>query len=180
MSYLTIVDEADASGTVSNVYAEIKKEMGLSFVPNFMKAQSGSEVVLQATMGILKQVLLTGELSRIVKEMILVAISRSRGCNYCAATHLACCKMLGLDEENLNALAENIDKVLPERMQALIDFVVKSANTPIEVQEADFVKLKEFGFKNSEIIEAVAMTGLSVYLNVIADTLKVELDVELG
>src|SRR5204863_99592 len=44
---------------------------------------------------VVRNVLVTGEIPRWTKEVVFVAISKDRQCQYCAAAHLACCRMLG-------------------------------------------------------------------------------------
>lgn len=46
---------------------------------------------------------------RALKEMMFVAISTDRHCGYCEAAHIACCKMLGVDQAGIAALLENLD-----------------------------------------------------------------------
>lgn len=40
---------------------------------------------------------------------MFVAISTDRHCGYCEAAHIACCKMLGVDQAGIAALLENLD-----------------------------------------------------------------------
>jgi alkylhydroperoxidase family enzyme len=45
-----------------------------------------------------------------------------------------------------------------------------------ELTEADYDKLRDMGISDAEIVEIVALAGLGVYLNIVADALKIEVD----
>ena len=45
-----------------------------------------------------------------------------------------------------------------------------------DLTDADFDKLRDMGISDAEIVEIVALSGLGVYLNIVADALKIEVD----
>jgi len=102
-----------------------------------------------------QNVLVGGELPRTLKEMMFTAISQDRACRYCEAAHLACCRMLGIDEESIDRLLSNLDSLAPERTRDIIRFSVKCARDPQGLEEADFEALRGHGLSPSEIVEIV-------------------------
>jgi AhpD family alkylhydroperoxidase len=53
-----------------------------------------------------KNILVTGELSRWQNEMMFVAISKDRDCCYCTAAHTAWCRMLGVNPQLLGVYSK--------------------------------------------------------------------------
>ncbi|MFT5182076.1 MAG: alkylhydroperoxidase family enzyme, partial [Alphaproteobacteria bacterium] len=45
-----------------------------------------------------------------------------------------------------------------------------------ELTDGDFDKLRDMGISDAEIVEIVALSGMGVYLNIVADALKIEVD----
>ena len=144
--------------------------------PNFIMTQGHSSSVGHGTWGVVRNVLVDGEISRWKKELIFSAISLDRGCRYCAAAHLACCRMLGVDHEILERLVGDIHSISDLKLRDMILFAVKCSKNPQSLTEADYEKLREHGFKQSEIVEVVAMSALAVYANIIADATGMESD----
>ena len=81
--------------------------MGLPSPPNFIMTQGHSRTVARGTWEVVRNVLVTGEIPRWVKEMMFVAISKERQCQYCTAAHIACCRMLGVKPELLERSCPN-------------------------------------------------------------------------
>lgn len=88
--------------------------MGFPAAPNFIKTQGHSLAAAQGTWGLVQNVLVGGRLPRTLKEMMFSAISKDRGCRYCEAAHLACCRMLGVDSRTIEQLVTNIGAITPE------------------------------------------------------------------
>ena len=57
--------------------------------------------------------------------MTFAAISADRKCRYCEAAHLACCRMLGVDDETLAKLSAGIGDIDPAKARDIIRFGVQ-------------------------------------------------------
>lgn len=180
MSKLPIVEIANASDEVVEVYHDFKIKMGFPEAPNFIKAQGASTAVVRGTWALVKNILVDGLLPRSLKEMAFVAISKDRNCQYCEAAHLACCRMLGIDIKTLETLVTNIDDVSPVAVREVLRFSIKCSRSPQMINNEDFNALKNVGFSAAEITEIVAMSALAVYANTIADALGIEADQMFG
>ena len=72
-----------------------REECFLPDLLNFIKTQGHSaRTAARATWDLVRGVLVSGQIPRWIKEMLFVAISKERKCQYCVAAHLACCRML--------------------------------------------------------------------------------------
>ncbi|EKU81766.1 hypothetical protein HMPREF9710_02958 [Massilia timonae CCUG 45783] len=84
--------------------------------------------------------------------------------------------MLGVSEEDLAQLSENIDSLDPPKTRAIIRFGLKCARDPQSLTSEDFSNLRGLGLTESEIMELISMSALAVYANIVADATKVEND----
>jgi uncharacterized peroxidase-related enzyme len=176
MPKIPLLQSSDAPAEVQTVYLDFQRRMGFPEPPNFIKAQGHSLAVARGTWSLVQHVLVGGTLPRSLKEMMFVAVSRDRGCRYCEAAHLACCRMLGVDPETMSDLVNNVAELSPPRTRDLLTFAVKCARNPQSIDEADYAMLRGHGLSQAEILEAVAMSALAVYANIMADATGVEDD----
>lgn len=148
------------------VYDEFHRRMSFPAPPNFIMTQGHSPAVARGTWELVRNVLVGGEIPRWKKEMIFVAISKDRNCRYCYAAHLACCRMLGVEVEHL---VRDVNLVPDPALRAMILFALKCAREPQSLTSSDYDKLREHRLSQSEIVELIAMSGLAVYANIMAD-----------
>lgn len=83
MASIKMISEEEATGKVKEVYAEIKAQLGIDFVPNLYKVMASKPGYLEANWNKVKAVMVeTGKLDRMTKEIIAVAVSAVLGCGY--------------------------------------------------------------------------------------------------
>lgn len=123
-------------------------------------------------------ILTSGRVGRRLKEMIFVGISSLKRCHYCEAAHHAFCLHLGLTPAQIQNLIQNytIDQADGAKEKAAIDFAVKLAKDSHSSSENDFQALNELGFDNEEVMEIIAMSGMAVFYNHLANATKINID----
>jgi uncharacterized peroxidase-related enzyme len=160
-----------------SVYDEFhKKDMSCSRPSKFHHDAGHSPTVARGTWELVRNVLVAEKSLAGSKEMIFVAISQDRNCGYCRAAHIACCRMLGVKPELLDELVRDYKSITDLKVRDTILFAVKCSKNPQSLTEADYDKLREFGYKQSEIVELIAMSAFAVYANIIADATSTEPD----
>jgi uncharacterized peroxidase-related enzyme len=169
MAFISILKPDDASIEARIVYEEFYRRMSFPSPPNFIMTQGHSPTVARGTWAVVENILVKGEIARWTKEMIFVAISKDRHCRYCTAAHIACCRMLGVRPELLNALVSDVYSIPDPKLRDMILFALKSSRDPQSLAEGDFERLRGHGLKQSEIVELIAMSAFAVYANIIAD-----------
>jgi uncharacterized peroxidase-related enzyme len=180
MPHIPILQPNDASNEVKTVYEEFHRRMSFPSAPNFIMTQGHSPTVARGTWEVVRNVLVTGEIPRWTKEMMFVAISRDRGCSYCTAAHIACCRMLGVNPETLEQLVDDVGRIPELKLRDTILFALKCSRDPRSLTERDFEQLRQHGLKQSEIVEVIAMSAFAVYANIIADATAMEPDEMFG
>ena len=176
MTRFPIVKESESPKELADVFADFRSRMGFAAAPNFILAQGGSPSVVNGTWGVVRHVLVEGELPRSLKEMMFVAISMDRDCKYCESAHLACCRMLGVDDKTLSTLVRSIDDMMPEKSRDIIQFGIKCARDPQSLNDDDFAVLKAHGLNHSQTTEVIAMSALAVYAITMAEAMQLDAD----
>ena len=176
MPHISTLLPKEASQEVNGVYDEFSQKMRFPSAPNFIMTQGHSATVARGTWELVRNVLVTGQISRWIKEMIFAAISKDRNCHYCAAAHLACCRMLGVNPVHLESLVRDVTSITDTKLRDMILFAVKCSRDPQSLIEADFEQLRLHGLGQSEIVEIISMSALAVYANIIADATGMDAD----
>lgn len=167
---------SEFSAETKRVFGEFERGMGFPMTPNFMKVHGHSFAATSGTWGLLQGTLLTGNLPRALKEMLIAAVSHDRKCMYCEAAHLACCRTLGIDTATLQKLVEDVEGLTPEKVRDIILFAVKCARDPQSMTAEDYASLRSHGLQDEDIMELISLVGLAVYLNIVADATGVTPD----
>ncbi len=83
MPAIEMVPEDQATGRVRDIYEEIKTTFGIDFVPNMYKVMAPNPAYLEANWNKVKAVMIdSGNLDRLTKEIIAVAVSAVNSCDY--------------------------------------------------------------------------------------------------
>ncbi len=173
MPHVALLSFEQAPEEVRVVYDDFRTRMSFPAPPNFIKTQGHSPHVVRATWDLVRQVLVEGEIPRWKKEVIFVAISKDRNCGYCAAAHLACCRMLGV---SVNVVAQTVTMMTDPSLRQMVQFARKCARDAQSLVPKDYDRLRECGLSQSQIVELIAMSGLAVYANIMADATGMEAD----
>jgi len=104
MSTVKMVEIAEATGLVKEVYDDIMATKGIDFIPDFWKTIATHPPTLARTWRNIKEVMAPGRLDPLTKEMIAIAVSATNGCSYCVNSHTAAAMKQGMDYEMLGEL----------------------------------------------------------------------------
>jgi AhpD family alkylhydroperoxidase len=104
MSLFGLIEYADASPEVRAVYDDIMATRKTDWINNFWKALAHDPATLKRTWESIKQIMATGALDPLTKEMIYVAVSVSNQCDYCIASHTASAKNKGMTDAQFKEL----------------------------------------------------------------------------
>ena len=176
MPHIPILKPDKAPKEVKGVYEEFHRRMSFPSAPNFIMTQGHSPTVARGTWDVVRNILVMGEIPRWTKEMMFVAISMDRGCRYCTAAHIACCRMLGVTPAVLEDLVRDVNGLSDPKVRDMILFALKCSRNPQSLTEQDYEQLRQHGLKQSEIMEMIAMSAFAVYANIIADATAMEQD----
>jgi AhpD family alkylhydroperoxidase len=98
MATLGLVEYADASPEVREVYDDILTTRKTDYINNFWKALAHDSATLRRTWESVKQIMAPGALDPLTKEMLYLAVSASNQCSYCIASHTAAARKAGMTD----------------------------------------------------------------------------------
>lgn len=104
MATLGLIEYKDATPEVRSVYDDIMATRKTDWVNNFWKALAHDPPTLRRTWESIKQIMAPGELDRLTKEMLYVAVSVTNQCGYCIASHIAGARKAGMTDAQLAEL----------------------------------------------------------------------------
>ncbi len=110
-------------------------------------------------------------LSYDIKEAIALLISKENGCKMCVDVHKGIAKMLGLSDERIQEILQGVEAInTDDKEKALLNFCIRASkkdNYKILKEEID--SLKDMGYSDTQIIEAVSITGYFNYINTLSN-----------
>jgi uncharacterized peroxidase-related enzyme len=177
---IPMVEEADASREIAKIYAVIKHDLQTPFVPNWAKATAPSPAALKMYVGMVSAFYKHLSLPRSLVAMIFFAVAQEVNCVYCSATNELACRTLGVDEQTLSAITAEMTAVKPDRTRGIVQFALKVATNPQGLRAEDYDEVRAYGITNEEIIEIVMIAGMALFNDVLADSLKIEVDPEVA
>jgi len=173
---LPVVEEADATGEVAELYERFRSHFGRPKVPGILKCFATHPALLRNMMGLAENLLFVdGFLTRRHKEMIATLVSTENTCPYCADSHGYSLRTLGGSAEQLAAIeARDLTSVaFNPQDQALLAFVDKVTRASHAIQRGDLEKLIEAGWSEPQISEAVHIAALFATFNRIVNAFGV-------
>ena len=175
-SGLPLVEEEEATGDVARIFAEIKRDLQIPVVPNYAKAMAVSPAALAISWDFQRSFYQHTTLPQSLTAMILFTIAERNNCQYCSAGNEFTCRILGVDEETLRALAEDLGKVSPQRLQAIVEFALKVSQNPQGLVAEDYKRVREQGVTDEELVEIILVAAMGKFNDTLADALKIEVD----
>lgn len=146
------------------LFAEFRRNHG--YIPDFYRAQGLRPGFIKAEAHLFAAVMSDGALTRKQKEYIAVAVSGENLSTYCATTHSAALRTLGVTDSELDQLGVDHHYAgIPEADKVLLDFAVKLTRTPGKITAQDVEDLRTHGFSDAQILEGVAVASLMNFAN---------------
>ena len=173
---LTYVEENEAAGEIAELFDEIRRSLQVPNVPKGFKAISGSAAAFRAYWNMYSNFVTRTVLPEPLIAMVLYAIAESNDCRYCSALNEASCRMFGIDDATLTALARDLGHVTPHRVQAIVRFALMACHSPKALGREEFDTLRAHGLTDEEIIEITFLAAIGQMNDILADAFKAEMD----
>lgn len=173
---LTYVDESEAEGEIAEIFDEVRRTLQLPHVPMGFQALSGSTAAFKAYWSMYSNFVANTVLPAPLIAMVLYAIAESNDCRYCSALNEASCRMFGIDDATLTALARDLGHITPHRIQAIVRFALLACHSPKAITREHFDTLRSHGVSDEEITEITLLAAIGQLNDILADALKAELD----
>ena len=156
---------------VHDVFSEIKIATK-GTIPAPYRAFGRLEHVLQANWNKTKQVLSQGNLPRILKESIALAVSSANGCEFCVSVHRDNLLKHDFTERAIEQIAAASSP--DERTDTVLKFAVQASRDPHTLTDADFENLKKLGYSEEDILEILTVMEMYTGYNRIITALGIK------
>ena len=98
MATLGLIEYKDASPEVRAVYDDIMATRKVDWINNFFKALANDPATLRRTWQSIKEIMASGSLDALTKEMVYLAVSVTNQCGYCIASHTVAARKAGMTD----------------------------------------------------------------------------------
>ena len=99
-----LIEYENANPDVRAIYDDIMLTRHTDRINNFWKALASDPVALKRTWESIKQIMATGALDPLTKEMIYIAVSVTNQCDYCIASHSTAARNKGMTDAMFHEL----------------------------------------------------------------------------
>ena len=107
---IKLIPPSETSGKLEVLYDDIKKTLGIDFVPNMYKAMANNPTYLEHSWKRIREVMgQDGKLAKQTKDNIALTVSIMSGCDYCIDVYNGAVRHNGLDDEAMLELYNVID-----------------------------------------------------------------------
>lgn len=164
MSYIAQVPEAQADPRLKQLYGKIQEHFG--FLPNYFQALGHNPRFIEGQLALSEALLGEGALSAALKEELVLVVSGINSSSYCIAAHMELLRRLGVEKSLGRKLATDyLNAPVPEKEKALFHFAAKLTRQPADIEPADVEALRQAGWSEEAVLEAVLAVAWGNFIN---------------
>ena len=170
MAHIDLPEFAEMSPAIQDKARPILEKTGK--LGDIFKLLALDEKVYFATDGMIQKFLLDETtLSYDIKESIALLISVENGCKMCVDVHKSIAKMLGLSEKRIDEVLQGVASIdTDDKEKALLNFCIKASKKDnYKILKEEITALKDMGYSDIQIVEAVSITGYFNYINTLSN-----------
>ena len=159
---------------VAAILGAIEERLG--FVPDGLRLYSISPPLLESFVNNIGYFNMGGtQLSPQLTAMIRYQISWDAGCHFCIDMNEGFLTSMGLELDSIRATRDNPDAVpFDEKDKTLLKLAIKSVAAPETVSESDLETVRDQGWNDRAIFDAVAQAASNRAFNTILRTFNIE------
>jgi uncharacterized peroxidase-related enzyme len=165
MTWIETIEPERAEGELAKLYDAIGGARG--GVAEVHRAQSLHPRAMRAHMELYKAVVFSrASLGRIERERIAVVVSAANRCRYCIRHHGESLGQLGESTEVREALERGtLPDSIPASERTLLEWAQQATTEPGDASEQDVTALREAGYDDRAILDAVLTVGYFNFVN---------------
>ncbi len=160
MARINTVSPEEAEGIIKEGYDMFLKNIGL--IPKPMEMISASPALFELQLKRIYYFAKHQKLSFALLAHIRYLVSHNLNYRYCTDLNKHILEKLGVGEDDMRKMeADPSQSMLEPNESAMLAFVIKSVKSPGSVTDGDFEKLKELGWEEKDMVDALAQ-GVSM------------------
>ena len=158
MSFVGLVSEAQADPRVQALYQQVRENFG--FLPNYFQALGRDAQWIEGQLALGGAIMKDGALSRALKEQIGLVVSGINSSSYCIAIHMEILRLLGVEKPlGRKLVTDYANAPVGEKEKVLFRLADKLTRKPFEILEADVQAVRQAGWDDTALVEAVLATA---------------------
>ena len=169
---IRLIEEDESIGDTAAAYAYFREQTGRQDVPGILKCFGTNPAFLRQMIDMSTSLLFVdGYLTRRQKELIATYISQLNSCPYCFDSHGFFLLVQGADEKTVSSLrAGKIgDAGLNVAEEQLLRYLQTVNNESFKTTEEDVQQLRNLGWQEEQIAEAVHVAAFMGFCNHVAN-----------
>ena len=174
MPLIKTYEKNEATGELAELYEKIVA-MGRD-VGNNAKLYSSSPELLRQQMDFVKYYMNHPTLSLPLLASIRVLVSGAEDCDFCIDYNTAMLiNMAGWSPEQVQQMRKDISKAnLPKKELVMLELAIKAVRNAHDVNANDIDALKELGWSDKDILDALNHAARMVSIDIIFNALQIE------
>lgn len=168
MPRLNYVEPEEADAFTRKLFDQV------GMVPNLYCMMANSSTVFDGFLK-LTRCMEAARLNKKLREMVYLLTSQINGCEYCLASHTSTAVEHGVMSKEETLQARKGESPDP-RTDSMLRFAREVVEKRGHVSDETFQRVKEHGFSDEEIVEALGTIALATLSNYVAIVGEVELD----
>ncbi len=173
MTYIHSIPEEHAENLVLEQYKDAQKSLG--YVPNYIKAFSLHPEVYAIWTKLIAEIRSKMRLQRY--ELVTLAAAMALECTYCSLAHGAILRKNYFSSDQMLAIVKDFKHAgLSPQDVALMYFAQRIIKNAHEINGEDVDELRNLGFSDEEIFDAVLVTTARCFFSKTLDTLDAKPD----
>jgi alkylhydroperoxidase family enzyme len=175
MALILSIPPEEATGILAELYQTAEQLFGV--VPNNVRLLGTSPAILENQFHFFEHYMEHPALKPLFLSAIRMLVSGRSGSPYCEKLNTEMLKRMGVPADKVEACKRDLEQApFSEKEKALLGFVLKAMENPKSVSSEDVELLKQMGWTDSDLLDAVAHGARSVATNIIFDTFKIDRD----
>lgn len=154
--------EDDPNPAVAAVLAKAKEQVGM--IPNMYAGMANVPGLLETYLSGYEKFRGGSTLSAVEQEVVLLAISRANGCDYCVAAHSTLADMAKVPTEITDAIRDG-KPLDDEGLDALVRFTTVLVETRGLPSAADLAGFVAAGYSEAAVLDIVLAIGVKTLSN---------------
>jgi hypothetical protein len=161
MAFIKTVQPEEAQGIIKEGYEMFMQRVGI--IPKPMEMMSVSPVLFELQLKRIHYLSSHPKLSFALLAHIRYLVAKNLNYAFCTDLNKLFLEKQGLSEDDFRAMEADPSKsLLEENESALLDFVVRAVKSPEAVTEGDFKQLKDLGWEDRDIFDALTQGATMV------------------
>ncbi|WOX05207.1 carboxymuconolactone decarboxylase family protein [Microbulbifer pacificus] len=175
MSRISLMDR-EVEQQVSGIFEEVRTQLG--FVPMLFRAYANNPTLLSELWDRYQHTMLTGGLSRRLKEEIALMVAEDEHSDYGITLHSSALRQLGMDPHEILRVRTDPDHAhLEPRDHALLEIARHGNLAPYDHGERYINHARDAGAADADILEALAVASLAAEISHVSSMLDIPADI---